>query len=86
MTIAEPVEPVATTDGALSAYLGLSAELLQTITYVPDVRAALPRLMQLDGGDGTLSGGALGVRRCRARTGYGLCARILDYAIGARIH
>ncbi len=47
MTITEPAEFVAATDGTLSAYLDVSAELLRTITYVPDLRAALPRLSEI---------------------------------------
>ena len=35
---------------------------------------------------GALAGGALGVRRCTVRTGYGLRARILDQSIEGRIH
>jgi hypothetical protein len=35
---------------------------------------------------GRIARGALGVRRCTVRMGYGLRARILDHAIGARIH
>ena len=34
---------------------------------------------------GRVAGGALGVRRCQVRTGYGLRARILDQSIEARI-
>jgi len=34
----------------------------------------------------TLAGGALGVRRCVAPTGYGVRASILDQSIEARIH
>ena len=47
MSIGEPAHSSETVDGSLTAYFGVSAELLRTIANVLDIRTVLPRLSEI---------------------------------------
>ena len=47
MSIGEPAHSPETVDGSLTAYFGVSAELLRTIANVLDIRTVLPRLSEI---------------------------------------